>query len=464
MTESRLSIDRLTLSDLEVFPSGIEERGLFQLLDRTHTRGGREILRERLAAPFSEPRAIVAVQEGLRFLQDHAEPVRMVLESPCVEAAGRYLKSRYVQLQTLKGVRSQLAARWIAWRYPDLLLEARQGTAAVRTLVGQVAALCHSLAAGGPHSVLSEVLASLERAGREVSAVLQKHGNSDTCSAVLRLDAVLRGTTRPRVAQCLQGLYHLDALVAMAESTRDLEWVFPEVIEDTPGVVLEVAGLYHPLLERPVANDLHLDAESSLMFLTGPNMAGKTTLMRAAGLAVYLAQLGMGVPARSMHIAPFSFVISGISPVDSARSGCSHFLSEVRRLRQAAEALATGKRTLLLFDEIFRGTNFHDALEASFGVVEAFARCGNGATIISSHAAELLPRIEGLAGVTFNHFDLSLVNGAPHYSYRLETGAYAGRMAMILLTQEKLLDALGRLPEASARRSPSAIPGRRFEA
>jgi DNA mismatch repair ATPase MutS len=455
MQGSSLTIDGVTLSDLEVFPGGAGDRGLFQLLDRTYTRGGREILRERLALPFSQPRAILDTQEALRFLLRNAEAVGLVLESQEIGAAEHYLRSRYVPLQPFDGMRASLAARWVALRYPELLLEARQGTIGVRALVGRVLDLCRSLAAGRPPSALAGTLSALERAGREVSVILRQHREAGAPSAVLRLDAALRGPARPRIEQCVRGLYHLDALLAMAVATREHGWEFPVIVEEATGVVFQAEGLYHPLLERPVANDLCSDAGSPLMFLTGPNMAGKTTLMRAAGLAVYLAQLGMGVPARSMRLAPFSAVISGISPVDSARLGCSHFLSEVRRLRLAAEALATGERTLLLFDEIFRGTNFHDALEASYGVISAFASCGNGATIISSHAAELLPRIEGLPGVRLAHFELALVEGVPRYSYRLREGAYSGRMAMVLLGQEKLLDVLRRLPAESARREPA---------
>lgn len=441
-----LLIDHQTLMELEVFPAEADGTGLYQLLGRTRTPGGREALRTRLSAPFSDADSIRGAQDALRFVLTHTGACDLLLKSRELSLVERYLESRYATLPGEHGYASALRLWWTAFRYADLLREAREGTAAVRSLVRATLEFCQEARRRSAPRGLQGVIETLEASSARLGEVLGQAGPSPSGAGVLRLDTVLRREACPWIDQCLGAIYRLDAISVMAETTRARGWVFPEILDGSDEAEFSVAGLHHPLIDRPVANDVRFDVDSPLLFLTGPNMAGKTTFMKAVGLAVYLAQLGMGVPARTMRLAPFATLISGMSPMDSVRLGCSYFLSEVRRLRLAAESLASGRRALLLFDEIFRGTNFHDAIGASSAVVTAFAQCRTSATIISSHAAELVPRVQTLPGVALGHFDMKLAEGAPVYPYRLEEGAFTGQMAMVLLGQEKLLDILGQLP------------------
>jgi DNA mismatch repair protein MutS len=454
----RLRVDARTLSDLEVLPDGAGGYGLLSLLDRTRTPGGKRALREILQSPWADVDSIRSAQDTLRFLRANLAWCGEVVEAEGVAGVERYLASRYACLDRLDGPWSTIGARWTALRYPTLLAEAARGVDDVGRLAEETLVWCDRLAGSGPPAALAEAGDRLRGAVGELLAVVAPARARGTAPAVLRADARLRGPLRPAVERWLAALYRWDALVGLARASDDLGWVFPEIVEGVHGVQASVSALRHPLLVGSVANDVRFEAGLPLLFLTGPNMAGKTTLMRAVGLAVYLAQLGMAVPAGGMRLAPFSTLISGIGVVDSVQAGCSHFLSEVRRLREGAEALATGERVLLLFDELLHGTNQRDALEAASAVIEAFARCPHGATIVSSHAAELLPQLERTPGVALLHFDMSVADGVPQYSYRLQPGAYSERMAMVLLREEGLLSALERLPKTGTRRGPEARP------
>jgi DNA mismatch repair ATPase MutS len=132
-------------------------------------------------------------------------------------------------------------------------------------------------------------------------------------------------------------------------------------------------GLYHPLIADAVKNPVCVDQPARLLFLTGPNMAGKTTYLRALGTALYLAHLGMGVPATNFSFSPCGVLISGIMVSDDVRRRISFFRAEALRIKAVAEAIARGHRVVALLDEPFKGTNVKDALDAFRSVLVRLA-------------------------------------------------------------------------------------------
>lgn len=261
---------------------------------------------------------------------------------------------------------------------------------------------------------------------------------------VLQADRALRAS--PSLPRVLELLAEVDALQAMAEVTAEQEWTFPRIV-DGDALVLDVQGLRHPALASPVPNSLAFSEAANLLFLTGPNMAGKTTLLRSLGVAVVLAQAGMGVPAESMTLSPRGVLFTSLNPRDDLREGLSYFLAEVRRVRTAAEALARGRRGLFLFDEVFKGTNVRDALEASLLVIRGFAHRRESASIFASHLAELVPELERVPGIFFRCFEGEVTpGGEARYSYEIQAGSSDQRFGLLLLRQEGVPELLA-VPE-----------------
>src|SRR5690606_33478120 len=104
----------------------------------------------------------------------------------------------------------------------------------------------------------------------------------------------------------------LDAWYSMAVAVKTFNLSFPEFI-DQKNPKVEARGLYHLLIHKPVAYDLEMDPEHNFLFLTGANMAGKSTLIKAVGAAVFLAHMGMGVPATNMRLTLFDGLLSNIN-------------------------------------------------------------------------------------------------------------------------------------------------------
>jgi DNA mismatch repair ATPase MutS len=171
----------------------------------------------------------------------------------------------------------------------------------------------------------------------------------------------------------------------------------------------------------------------------------QSVYLKAAGIATYLAQLGMGVPARRFRLTPFACLFSGINTTDNVRLGQSYFFAEVRRVREITDLLAQGTHALVLFDEMFKGTNLKDASDACLAVLSGFAACQNSAFMVASHIAELAAGIENLEGVQFVQFGAEIHGGTAAFDYRVRPGVSQQRLGMLILEREGVLTRLRQL-------------------
>jgi hypothetical protein len=226
---------------------------------------------------------------------------------------------------------------------------------------------------GTPHLLrrIHDELASLINDPDFIKAAGTKN-NKIRFWSILRSDRIFRTRLKKAFQEILERYYEVDALISMAITTAEQNFSFPDMINDNDPV-FEVAGLYHPLLPNAVPYDINLAGISNFVFLTGPNMAGKTTFLKASGIAVYLAHLGMGIPARSARISYFDRLLTSLNITDSIASGYSFFYSEVKRVKQLAEHLKDGERIFSIFDELFRGTNVKDAFDASKMIISGWS-------------------------------------------------------------------------------------------
>ncbi len=159
--------------------------------------------------------------------------------------------------------------------------------------------------------------------------------------------------------------------------------------------VFEAQGLGHPLLssEERVANDFALNSASRFYMISGSNMAGKSTLLRAIGTNAVLAMAGAPVTARTLRLSPFQ-VCASISVADSLLEGKSKFLAEVERLREAISSTQQTRPVLFLIDEIFGGTNSRDRRAAAEAVVRTLIE-GGAVGAVSTHDLALTEIAEG---------------------------------------------------------------------
>lgn len=260
-------------------------------------------------------------------------------------------------------------------------------------------------------------------------------------------DCVARDEAMPLLRRLIEITHEIDALFAMSDVTVEMGYVFPDVVDGMQDVVTE--GLYHALLDRPVHNDLRLTHGKRLVFLTGPNMAGKTTYLKASGIVVLLAHMGMGVPAARCRLGVMDRLITAIRTEDDLQAGVSYFQAEARRVQNIARVLADGERAVVIIDELFRGTNVKDACDASLKVIQAFAGAPNGVFVIASHLIELTAELERSAGVLLMRFEAELPGDGVRFDYCLRSGVSDQRLGMKVLEQEGVLASLEAIRVAS---------------
>ncbi|MBT9172599.1 MAG: DNA mismatch repair protein MutS [Syntrophomonadaceae bacterium] len=258
-------------------------------------------------------------------------------------------------------------------------------------------------------------------------------------------------------------LAELDAYQSLARVARDNRYVRPE-LDDT--VKIEITDGRHPVLEKLlpdqlfVPNDLFLDGvEHRVLLITGPNMAGKSTYMRAAALVVILAQLGSFVPARKARIGLVDRIFTRIGAADDLVGGQSTFMVEMSEVAGILNRATS--RSLVLLDEVGRGTGTVDGISIARAVVEYLYYKVKARTLFATHYHELtalaaeFPAIRNLATavkekgeeIVFLH---KVVPGSVDKSYGLQVARLAGLPPQVL---ERARDILAQLETDGGRRT-----------
>jgi len=274
------------------------------------------------------------------------------------------------------------------------------------------------------------------------------------------LDALIEH--RAELQRLAEGIAELDVLCTLAGRAVELDWCRP-VLSDEPGI--DIRSGRHPVVEATldspfIANDIILTPERSLLLITGPNMGGKSTYMRQTALIVLLAHIGSFVPASSARIGPIDRIFTRIGASDDLATGRSTFMVE---MTETANILhhATAQ-SLVLMDEIGRGTSTFDGLALAWAVAERLATLG-AYTLFATHYFELtrlpethakarnahLAAVEHGDRIVFLH---SVQDGPASQSYGLQVAALAG-------VPRKVIDsARRRLRELESQSRAASLP------
>jgi DNA mismatch repair ATPase MutS len=241
----------------------------------------------------------------------------------------------------------------------------------------------------------------------------------------------------------------LDLLFASAQLLRE-GFTVPEVIVDGKTLEdnaarhdddewrIEGEGIWHPFLERAVTNPLTLARDVNVLFLTGPNMAGKTTYIRSVAICLYLAQCALPVPAARFAFHPVAAFFTALSDDDDLRRGISSFKADLIRVRKILEHALRGDRTLAIFDELFRGTNITDSAECLETFIQGALRRTSSGFIISSHLVEVAERFTESTGLRPFHFAAEWNGRGASFDYTLRPGISTQRLGRLLFRQEGL--------------------------
>jgi len=255
----------------------------------------------------------------------------------------------------------------------------------------------------------------------------------------------------PAMQDSATALAELDALSNLAERADTLDLCQPELV-DKPGLLIE--GGRHPVVEQVledpfIPNDVRFDEQRRMLVITGPNMGGKSTYMRQTALITLLAHVGSFVPARRAVIGPFDRIFTRIGASDDLAGGRSTFMVE---MTETANILHNATdRSLVLMDEVGRGTSTFDGLSLAWACAEELATTVQAFTLFATHYFELTTLPETLSPVANVHLDAvehgdgivfmhAVKEGPANQSYGLQVAALAGvPKTVIKRAQQRLL-------------------------
>lgn len=241
----------------------------------------------------------------------------------------------------------------------------------------------------------------------------------------------------PALQQSTAALAELDVLCNLAERAEALNYHCP-TLSDQPGI--KISGGRHPVVEQVlkdpfISNPLALSPARRLLIITGPNMGGKSTYMRQAALIVLLAHIGSFVPADGAVIGPVDRIFTRVGAADDLASGRSTFMVE---MTETANILHNAtENSLVLMDEIGRGTSTYDGLSLAWACAENLASRIKAMTLFATHYFELTTLPEKMEGVVNIHLDAvehgdtiafmhNVQEGAASKSYGLAVASLAG--------------------------------------
>ncbi|HMI04218.1 MAG TPA: hypothetical protein VK541_17145 [Pedobacter sp.] len=429
-------IDQQTLRDLNVFSE--TSNSVFHIFKGTRTLGGREKLREMMSNPSTDIDLLTRRSEAIRYFSDRKlvidirneelDLIEFYLKSTKRKSKGNLIDavSDYVTRNSSNDyyiIKTGLKYLLRLTRYMQQLIEDNQ-TEQLPDYLNTVFIRINEIITNGLLAQTSKL-----------------NENNLKFYQVNWLDGTFRGKEKESIREMLQLVYELDVFEYVSLTAINRGFCFPKYTSEL-NLKFNVTGLFHPGIKNPVKNDVAFDRNKNMVFLTGSNMAGKSSLLKSLGLAIYLSHIGFPVPADAMETTIFNGLITTINLPDNINDGLSHYYSEVKRVKEVALTLTENDRMFVIFDELFRGTNVKDAFDASLLIISELAFIRNSAFFISTHIVELAAELQKQENLSFQYMETFFENDKPVFTYKLAAGISTERLGMYIVLNEGIVDAI----------------------
>lgn len=435
--------DKQTLTDLNVLDWN--SASLLRFFDHTLTLGGRDQLYNYLMHPLTTIEEIVERQETIAYLST-------VNVSKLFDKYMMVDLERYLNKPAAPSVKNRTSYFLDTISFNFFSLSAQREQLLVRQSVREIAML---------FTALQDIVAEAKSSGKAVG-LLRIYADFFSANASVfdkeemrqvgrgkswrltthKYNYLFRGKRRPQVQELFNMIYTLDALTAVAKMWNEGGLCFPRVnTNDTAAALLRIEGLYNLALDNPVKNDIHIPSAQNIWFLTGANMTGKSTLLKSIGICIHLAHVGFPVPAQSMETILFKGLMTSINLLDNIGSGYSHFYAEVMRLKTMGEIMTVDNPVVIMLDEIFKGTNYQDAYEATLNFINSISGIESSLFFVSTHITDLGEIVGMDSCVALKHLETKAdpKQGAI-FTYKLLDGIATEKLGMWFLNRESVFE------------------------
>lgn len=438
-----MEIDKTTFNDLSIFQSE-EEFSVFHKLNFTKTTGGREWLTRFFSEPFSDLNKIIETQQLIRHILTKVTNLSMPITNGTIMVMEKFYETPVDSIPPPTNLLNAYSYKLL--HNPDYSL--------VKYSVGHFADFirgCKQLVEIFDNEETPVLLRNfisrikaLIKDSRITKLADVLPGSKLSSQQVIYFGNYLRYHFKNDASELINIYSRFDAWSSMAIAIKEYNLSFPDFINENKPTI-KADSLYHILLSTPVSYDIKLDQKNNFLFLTGANMAGKSTFIKAIGTAVYLAHIGMGVPARSMQLTLFHGILSNINVVDNIVKGESYFFNEVQRIKNTIIKINDGRKWLVLIDELFKGTNVQDAMKCSSTVIKGLIKISDSLFILSTHLYEIGEELKAYPNIIFKYFETKVTEDQLKFSYQLKEGISDDRLGYLILKREKVVEMLNKL-------------------
>lgn len=440
-----MQIDKRTIQDLSIFERE-EHFSIFHFLDNTKTTGGREWLYGYFSRPHQKLEEIQEVQIFLQKLLSVSSHWPETISNGTIMVVEKFYQSGISGLPEYPTMLNAFSFK--IFNNADYCI-VKYSVKYFIQLIRGMHEICALLRSNDNPPVLQKLLNQVELHLKSPIASEINNLQSDEKISRVRILYFANYFLRQYKFEThgLIALYHqFDGYMSMAIAGEKNQFSFPEFIEnDVP--YFEAVALYHPLLQTPVSYPIKISAGKNFLFLTGANMAGKSTFIKVVGVAAFLAHLGMAVPAASLRLSFFDGLIGNIQVADNIVKGESYFYNEVQHIKNTILKVSNGKKWLILIDELFKGTNVEDAMRCSTVVIEGLLKMKNSLFILSTHLYEIAENLKQYPNIFFNYFETNIEDGRLIFNYNLKQGISQDKLGYLILKNEGVVDLLDKIQE-----------------
>ncbi len=438
-----MQIDKTTLQDLSIY-NREENESVFNFLNHTQTVGGRDYLYWMLGKPLDTIELIQDNQQTIQQLIAKQQQLPTTITNGTIMVLQKFfdtpIDSYPKQPDYISSVLYKLLHEpdFAITRYTiEHLITFVKGLKEITTIFNS------TKNSKEIQTWIKTIELYLQKPTIELMLQVNK-GSSLSNVQVLEFGEFLHSKFKQNLFVLIDVYSKIDAFSSLAICCTKYQFCFPEIVNSKQPFI-KVEGLYHLLLSTPTSYTLTLNKSSNFLFLTGANMAGKSTFIKAVGICVYLAHIGMGVPATTMQISKFDGMLSNINLVDNLMKGESYFFNEVQRIKKTVETIADGKNWLILIDELFKGTNVQDAMKCSTTVIEGLRKMDNALFVFSTHLYEIGEDLKKYSNINFKYFETNIINDQLEFSYQLKDGISNDRLGYLILQREGVVKLLSDL-------------------
>ncbi len=437
-----MQVDKTTILDIGLLDNN-ESIGLASHLDFCKTNGGKAQWMQLITNPLDTKYAIESRQSALQiFIAEKAFLDQMKISNGTCLVIDQFYGSSFSPIP--KQISLPGAYWYQFWNKTDYALIAYS----VQHLLNFVQALDQWLKVfeGYAHnSVLNTLIVPLKQKIADLDCLKINSNNlKNDPQTVLELGYFFYYQYKAQIKNLQAHFYVLDAYYSMATAIQEHQFIFPEWI-DQLSPMIEFEGAVHPLVTNAVGNDLSLNDQAGFLFLTGANMAGKSTFIKTVGLLTYLAHIGMGVPAKKCKLTIFDGLITNLTTADNVLKGESYFFNEVQRIKHTITKVMDGKKYLVLIDELFKGTNIIDAMKCSTKVIEGLQALKQSFCILSTHLYEISEPLKVYPHIQFCYFETAVIGKTLLFNYTLKKGVSQDRLGYLILEREGVVDLIERI-------------------